>query len=108
MKNKIHYAPEALNDLEDIWDYISSNLFNPIAAENTVGNIQNAIDRLEDFPNIGTPLSAITTIKNDYHFLVSGNYLVFYRIIRPHVYIDRILYKKRNYLHILFPNLSSN
>ena len=105
MKNKIHYSPEAQNDLDEIWDYIFSELCNPSAAENTVNNIMDAIDRLEDFSEIGPPLSAVTDVESDYRFLVSGNYMVFYRINGCNVYIDRVLYGRRNYLRILFPDL---
>lgn len=106
MKNNIHYSPEALNDLDGIWDYIASELFNPSAAEHTVTNITDSIDRLEDFPELGALLSSVTKLESDYLFLVSGNYLVFYRVDFQNVYIDRILYSKRDYLHILFSDLA--
>lgn len=68
MKNNILYSPEALNDLDEIWEYIVSELCNPQAAENTVNRIMKAIDNLEDFSEIGTPLSSVTDMKNDYRF----------------------------------------
>lgn len=75
MKNNIHYSPEALNDLDEIWEYIFSEPCNPQAAESTVNNIMDAIDRLEDFSEIGAPLSSVTDIESDYRFLASGNYM---------------------------------
>ncbi len=102
---KINYSPEAQNDLDEIWDYITYELCNPDAAEHTVNQIIDAIDRLETAsPKIGAPLSSITDIESDYRFLVSGNYMVFYRAYEIEVYIDRILYGKRDYLRILFPD----
>ena len=41
-------------------------------------------------------------MKTDYYFLVVKNYLVFYRFLNNVVYIDRVLYSKREYLKILF------
>lgn len=105
MKNNIQYSPEALKDLDDIWDYIFSELCNPDAADHTINAILDTADQLETFSNIGTLLSAITEIESDYRFLVSGNYLIFYRSYSHEVYIDRILYSKRDYLRILFPDL---
>ncbi|MDO5425088.1 MAG: type II toxin-antitoxin system RelE/ParE family toxin [Eubacteriales bacterium] len=105
MKNNIHYSPESLNDLDEIWEYIFSELCNPQAAENTVNNIMDAVDKLEDFSEIGAPLSSVTGIESDYRFLVSGNYMAFYRVIEREVYIDRVLYGRRDYLRILFPDL---
>lgn len=105
MKNNVYYSPESLNDLNEVWDYIISELCNPDAAQNTVGKIMNVVDHLEDFSEIGAPLSSVTNVESDYRFLISGNYIVFYRISVNNVYIDRILYGRRNYLRILFPDL---
>lgn len=105
MKNNISYSPESQYDLDEIWDYISFELCNPQAAENTINNILIAIDKLEIFVYAGTLLSSVTDLESDYRFLVSGNYMVFYRVNEQNIFIDRILYGRRNYLHILFPNL---
>lgn len=106
MKNSIYYSPEAMSDLDEIWEYIVSELCNPQAAENTVNHIVEAIDKLEDFPEIGTPLSAVSGVESDYRFLISGNYMAFYRVRDRNVYVDRVLYGRRDYLRILFPDLS--
>jgi len=98
----VKYSDAAIADLEQIGDYISDSLYNPQAALNTVRKIQNAIDMLENFPLIGAPLSSIADIDTDYRFLVSGNYLTFYRIEDEKVFIDRILYGKRDYMVLLF------
>ena len=37
--NNLHLSPEAQNDLEEIRDYIATELENPIAALNTVSRI---------------------------------------------------------------------
>lgn len=37
--NDICYSPEAENDLDEIWEYISSELCNPQAAAKTVNHI---------------------------------------------------------------------
>lgn len=105
MQNRIYYSQEALHDMDEIWDYISFELCNPKGAERTVGKIMDAIDCLGDFSNMGAPLSSIIAIVTDYRFLVSGNYMIFYRVDNDAVYIDRVLYGKRNYLSILFPEL---
>ena len=102
MKNKIHYAPEARRDLDDIWDYIVADLCNPKAAQRTVSRILDAVDALADFPDSGAPLSSVADTDTDYRFLVTGNYLTFYRVQGNDVYVDRILYGRRDYLRILF------
>ena len=57
---------------------------------------------LRDHALIGTPLSSVADVNGDYRFLVSGNYMVFYRAIGNDIYIDRVLYGRRDYLRILF------
>ena len=102
MKNKIHYTPEAKRDLDDIWDYIVSELQNRSATENTVNRIMDAVDQLEAHALIGTPLSSIVDADSNYRFLVSGNYMVFYRANGNNIYIDRVLYGRRDYMRFLF------
>lgn len=103
---KIQYSRLAYRDLEQIGDYIAEDLKNPTSAWNTVSHIQDAIDRLVDFPESGAPLSARYKGVGDYRFLVCANYLAFYRLAKDTVFIDRILYGRRDYLKILFGNLS--
>lgn len=105
MKNKLHYSPEALKDLDETWGYIVMDLGNPDAAENVVNGIMDVIDKLEDFAEMGAPLSSVADVETDYRFLLSGNYMIFYRPEGTDIYIDRILYGRRDYLRILFSNL---
>lgn len=100
--NKLYYSPEAMSDLDEIWNYINKDLLNPAAARNTVEGIINAIDKLKEFSEIGPSLTMITEFESDYRFLVCGNYLAFYRVTESDVSIDRILYGGRDYLRILF------
>lgn len=103
MNNHVHYSPESLSDLDETFDYISLELCNSTAAENIVNNIMGEIDKLIDFPLMGVKLSVSLNIENDYRYIFCGNYIVFYRYSNNSVYVDRILYNKRDYLRILFP-----
>ena len=80
MKNNIHYSAESRRDLDDIWDYIVSELQNRVAAERVVDRILDAVERLKDFAEMGALLSSVADVGGDYRFLVSGNYMVFYRV----------------------------
>jgi len=102
MKNKLHYTHEAQRDLDEIWDYIVSDLSNPTAAARTVNRIMDTIEQLTDFAEMGAMLSSVADVESNYRFLVCGNYLAFYRVDGNNVYIDRILYGRRDYLRILF------
>lgn len=101
MKYNINYSPKALPDLDEIWDYITKDLFNPEAAENVVNAIFDAVDVLEDFPESGAPLEPHIDLDTPYRFVTAGNYIAFYRFEDNAIYVDRVLYKKRNYAKLL-------
>ena len=102
MKNKIHYSLESRRDLDDIWDYIVSELQNRSAAERVTNRIMDAVDQLKSFAEMGTLLSSIADVGSEYRYLVSGNYMVFYRVQGCDVYIDRVLYGRSDYMSSLF------
>jgi addiction module RelE/StbE family toxin len=99
---EIHYSPTALNDLDEIWTYISQNFCNPIAAQNTIDGIMDAVDMLSDQPKMGTPLYFLSGLNSGYRYVIHGNYMAFYRTNRTDVYIDRVLYGKSDYMRVLF------
>ena len=106
--NKIRYSAEAIQDLEQIGDYIAEILKSPMVALNTVNKIQDTIDKLANFPLIGSPLSNVVNMTTDYRYIVCGNYLVFYRTKTEVVFIDRVLFGRRDYLKILFSDMQGD
>lgn len=101
-KNKIHYTAESRRDLDEIWDYIASDLQNTSAAERIVNRIMDDVDQLENHSELGAPLSSIADVESGYRFLVTGSYLTFYRVHGSDIYVDRVLYGRRDYLRVLF------
>ena len=106
--NRVVYSPKALADLDEIFDYISNKLANPIAAESIVNGILDTADMLKDHSEIGKPLYFSDDIFSGYRYLVYRNYLVFYRINNDIAYIDRILYGKRDYICLLIKDLTDD
>ena len=101
----LHISPEAQEDLQNIKEYISIDLDNPISAQNVILKIIKTMRNLEQFPDMGASLSSIVDVPTDYRILVSGRYLVFYRHEKDEAHIIRILYGKRDYMRILFGEL---
>ena len=95
------YSPLARRDLDEIRDYISRDLRNPSAALETVNAILDEADMLEEFPLIGHAVEGLPLMADEYRFLPVRNYLVFYRVTAEEVFVDHILYKKRDYLPLL-------
>ena len=89
MKMFVKYSPNALRDLDEIYDY-------------TVNKILDKADLLADIPYIGTKLFFDNDLFSGYRYIVSGNYLAFYRITADFIFVDRIIYGKRDYMKLLF------
>lgn len=101
-KNKIKYSPAAVDDMDEIFSYISED--DVSAAENLLQKLDRHISGLADFPEIGSVLSEdeYSLIQRGYRFIVVNPYLVFYRVIQETVIIHRILHGRRDYLRELF------
>jgi toxin ParE1/3/4 len=63
----------AEDELRDIWRYIAAD--SPDAADRLLLRIGERLDRLRDFPNIGTLRD---DIRPGFRMLVEGNYLLLY------------------------------
>ena len=99
---KIRYNTEAIADIKQIHDYIVHELGSQIAADKTVEKLSKSAHQLALFPEMGAPLSPLVDFLTDYRYIVSGKYLIFYRVEDQIVRIIRILYGRRDYLKILF------
>lgn len=98
----IHYSKKALSDLDEIKDYISTVLANPIAADSVINGILETIDLLEEQPLLGKPLYFDNDLFSGFRYLIYHNYLAFYHTESDDTFIDRVLYGKSDYLRILF------
>lgn len=98
---KILVTPAALQDLKDIQSYIADDLSNPTAAVNTVKKIISKYKKLSNTPFMGTLLQQSIHLDIPFRFLVSGSYLIFYKVT-DNVEIHRIIYGRRDYIRILF------
>lgn len=79
-KFTIHFTKVAMNDLDEIYQYITEELFAENAATDLLERIENNIRQLKEFPN-------------------SGSQLVDEQL--KQVIIMRILYGKRKYQGLL-------
>lgn len=98
---KIVFSMAARQDLADIGDYIAYKLRNKTAAKNLLDRIRTVVMSLEKFPESGSRLD-LPNPNNAYRYLVCGNYMIFYHVSDDVVFVDRILYGRRDYLAILF------
>lgn len=104
-KSKVKYAPAAVDDMDEVFSYISQQ--NLAAAENLLNKLSDQISQLGEFPHMGSVLAEdeFVLIQRGYRFIVVQPYLVFYRILGDNVIIHRILHGRRDYLRELFDSL---
>lgn len=99
---KLRINPLARQDLLDIKDYVTNEFDSPTAAVNIVLKIIESYEKLKEFPMLGIELSSKIDVVTSYRYLITGNYIVFYKIDDNYVSIYRILYARRDYIKILF------
>lgn len=98
---RIIYSTQAFNDLQEIDEYISSVLRNPKSAEMVIEKILKSISNLDINPKLGMSLSEKINRDTNIRYLISGKYIVFYRI-GDSIEIIRILDARRDYMREIF------
>ncbi len=99
---KLTVKDTAKEDLINIRRYISDDLQNPIAAENTVRKIRDSISRLKDSPYIGTMLHTKSDFPYSYRFLPSGTYVIIYKVYKDCVKVLRVYNSRQDYIRDIF------
>ena len=105
MAFKVKYTEQASDDITDIIEYISYELYSPKAAEKFYKEVSDKIELLRDNPYL-FPLYLDEKLSAEgYHFAVVGNYLIFYIIDNNNsvVTIVRIIYGRRNIPAVIEP-----
>ena len=101
MCDRLHYSPQALLDLDEIFDYFADELSDRDGGGRTVRGILDAVGRLPGratrFPLV-PPLPLVT---DEYRFLAVGSYIAFFRVVGDDIYIDRILHGHRDFAALL-------
>ena len=71
------YSPLAQRDLDEIFDYIATELENPSSAAGTVNAILDAAESLVGFPYTGSPVRGLPFTAEEYRFTNTRNYRIF-------------------------------
>lgn len=98
MKWKIIYAPEAENDLDEIYEYIAYNLKAPKAAAHKTDSIMGEIDKLDNMPMKFRVYDEEPWKSQQLRYFSVEKYNVFYMVEEEskEVNIIRIIYGGRN------------
>lgn len=100
---EVEFTDECIEELEDIYNYISTNLKEDKAARRLMSKVMEKILNLKDKPEIYMKIGKTDGLKREYHRMVIKNYILLYTIDieKKKVYIVHIVYKRRNYFKFL-------
>ncbi|GAX48514.1 type II toxin-antitoxin system RelE/ParE family toxin [Pseudolactococcus reticulitermitis] len=87
-------------DMERISVYLSKANYYDSTIKEIFETLYKDLTRLRTSPRIGARLSHKTTVDNDYRYLVSGQYLIFYKVFEKEklVRVYHVYHGKENYL----------
>ena len=90
----IIYEKEVLQDIKRIKKYCT-----PLYYDKIILDISKTIDMIKIFPKIAKTLYFIKDIDGDYRRVISGKYIIIYKIEKENIEILRIFNARENYLN---------
>lgn len=93
---KLRFLPLFQEDLNEIVDYISIRLKNPIAAERFVDDVQRAIRQRQTCAEAFEQYHSMQERQYPYYRIPVRNYAIFYVVIDDVMEVRRILYSRRD------------
>ena len=99
----LNIYPQAVKDMEGIFEYIAVTLCNPTAAAKQIRDFEQALNLVcsqpESSPYIRNEYVKDKTLRK----LIVNNYIVFYRAVhdRREIQVVRVLYGMMNYEKLL-------
>ena len=93
---KLRILPLFEDDLNEIVDYISVHLQNPIAAEHFIDAVEAAIYERLSCAEAFEPYSSAKERRYPYYRIPVKNYSIFYVVIGDTMEIRRIIYSRRD------------
>jgi addiction module RelE/StbE family toxin len=100
---KLDFLPIAKQDMTEIVNYISHELYNPAAAEKLADEMIKTAESLVNFPYVHAVYKTVKPLKNEYRKLPVKNYIIFYWINekKKQITIARVIYTRRDYKKLL-------
>ena len=93
---KIEILTPALHDIDQIADYHLLAV-GPVSAEKITDKLLDSIEKLGEYPLMGTEHSDPVLQKEGYRKLICGEYICIYRLIDDTIYIYRVVHGTTDY-----------
>jgi plasmid stabilization system protein ParE len=102
-KFPVEYLPSAVDDLEEIYDYIALKLHAPQAAENFLDAMDKAAERIGRLPFSCKVYMPSHPLKYEVRQLIVNNFIAFYEVDTEaeQVIVHRIVYGGRDFEKII-------
>ena len=93
---ELRILPLFEEDLNEIVDYITYRLQNPIAAEKLVDDVEAAIEERRSCAEAFEPYSSSRKREHPYYRIQVRNFAIFYVVIDGTMEVRRLLYSRSN------------
>lgn len=95
---ELAWSPAAVDDLNAALDYIEYDLGNPAAARRLLESVLQKAELFSKIPGAGVTLRTLSGIDTGYRYLMSGNWMIFFRCEDSRALVVRILYARSDYM----------
>ncbi len=97
----IRYTPEAIRDMDSVWDSVFEASKSFDIANNYVNEFSKRISNKKQFPLTGSPL-IYRGLFTGFYSVNFKKYKAFYRVNDKYIEVIRIIMSKKDYMTILF------
>ena len=96
-KYKLNILPLFEDDLNEIVDYITFRLKNPVAADKLINDVESAIMERLPYAESFEPYQSARDRQHPYYRIQVRNFTIFYVVIGDTMEVRRILYSRRDW-----------
>lgn len=107
MTCKLRWSPEALKDLDRIWEEVLEASGDIDTAERYIAGLRKTVSRKREYPESGTPLNFMGVFTG-IRYVHYKRYLAFYRIRNDRMEIGRVLFDGCDYMDKLLEYTGSD
>ena len=100
-KYKLRYTPEAMRDMDAVWDGVYEASKEPDVADRYVSDFIDEMEKKTQFPLSGI-LLVYRGLFTGFYAVTFKKYKALYRVYDNYIEVIRIIMEKRDYMKILF------
>lgn len=100
MRYEVKYSPAAVRDLDRVFSEVYKASKSHDISVKYIEDLMDQVDAKASFPKTGIPLYYENGFTG-YYYVVFKEYLAFYRLDHDSIMVDRVLYRKSDYMRVL-------